>query len=154
MVMTMVSMMISKIPHLEITPKRYLYPGKTTNMAVWVYTKIYFHSPIYCFQFFANVVLWIQIYTYLYTPRLNLSDINRMKKGWKNISMMKCFMHNVERAAIIVNLPHLLVNHWTSCNYRKYSPCHFQHGSEGKYIWYLNWLSRSKKLMKGTELIK
>ena len=34
MVTTMVSMMISNTPHLEINPKYYLYPGKITKISV------------------------------------------------------------------------------------------------------------------------
>ena len=34
MLITMVSMMISNTPHLEINPKYYLYPGKITKISV------------------------------------------------------------------------------------------------------------------------
>ena len=36
-----------------------------------------------------------------------------MKGGCQKLSMMKVFMHIIERAAIIVNITHLLVNCWT-----------------------------------------
>ena len=40
-----------------------------------------------------------------------------MKGGWKNLSMMKVLMRNIERADIIVNITHLLVDHWTLRKY-------------------------------------
>ena len=40
-------------------------------------------------------------------------DVTGMKGGCQKLSMMKVFMHIIERAAIIVNIIHLLVNSWT-----------------------------------------
>ena len=40
-------------------------------------------------------------------------DVKGMKGGWQKLSMMKVLMCSIERAAIIVNITHLLVNCWT-----------------------------------------
>ena len=39
-------------------------------------------------------------------------DVKVTKGVQKNISMKKYLMRHVERAAVIVNLTHLVVNHW------------------------------------------
>ena len=40
-------------------------------------------------------------------------DVKGVKGGCQKLSMMKVLMHSIERAAIIVNITHLLINSWT-----------------------------------------
>ena len=42
-----------------------------------------------------------------------LFDVKGMKGGWENVIITKVLMRSIERATIIVNITHLLVNRCT-----------------------------------------
>ena len=44
---------------------------------------------------------------------LRLYEVKGKKGGRQKLIMKKVLMCHIERAAIILNLPYLLVNHWT-----------------------------------------